>query len=67
MDTGHELESALGLSLVNFDDSLCDPTASMSVFGGFDGWTNGDDVREVAEGMGPDEGYWADAFDTMSV
>lgn len=67
MSTGHELEGALGLSLVNFDDDRCDPIASVSGFGGFDGRANGDDVKEVAEGMGSDEGCWADAFDTMFV
>ena len=66
MAIGHELESALGLSLVNFDD-MCDPTTPMPGFGGFDGRANGDDVKEVVGGLGSDEGCWADAFDTMLV
>jgi hypothetical protein len=67
MATGHELESALGLSPVNFVDDMCDPTASMPDFGGFDGCTNDDDVKAVAGGVDSDEGCWTGAFDTMSV
>ena len=67
MTTGHEPESALELSLVNFYDDMCDPIASMSGFGGFDGHANCDDVKEVAESVGSDEGHRADAFDTMLV
>jgi hypothetical protein len=39
MDTGHELKStsALGPSLLNFYDDICDPTVPMTDFGGFDG------------------------------
>lgn len=66
MTIGHELESALGLSLVNFDD-MCDPTVSMSGFAGFDGCANGDDVKEVVGGLDSDEGCWVDVFDTMLV
>ncbi|KAF9651626.1 hypothetical protein BDM02DRAFT_3184375 [Thelephora ganbajun] len=67
MPTGHEVEStsALGLSLVNFDDDWCDPAASMTDFGGFDVRGNGDDVEEVAEGVDSDEMCWANMFDTM--
>lgn len=66
MATGHEVESALGLSLANFDD-MCDPTEPMSDFGGFDGLANSDDVKEVVVGgLDSDGGCpWADAFDTM--
>jgi len=64
MTPGHESESALGVSLGNLYDDMCDPTVSVSGFGGFDG---GDDVREAAEGVDSDEGCWADAFDTMLV
>ena len=67
MATGHELESAWGLSLVNFDGDMCDPTESMSDFGGFGGFTGGDDIKEATEGVNLDGGCWMDAFDTMLV
>lgn len=66
MAIGHELESALGLSLVNLDD-MCDPTMPTLGFGGFDGRANGDDVNEVVGDLDSDKGCWADVFDTMSV
>ena len=66
MAIGHELESALGLSLVNFDD-MYDPTAPIPGFGGSDGRANGDDVKEEVGGLDSDEGRWADAFDVMLV
>lgn len=61
MDTGHELgsTSALGLSLLNLYDNLCDPTVSMTDFGGFCG---GDDVKDEAEVVDSGEGWWMDAF-----
>lgn len=52
---------------MNFDGDMCDPIASMSDFGGFDGRASGDDVKEVAEDVGSDEGCWTDVFDTMFV
>lgn len=66
MAIGYEPESALGLSLVDFDD-MRDPTMPMPDFVGFDGRANGDDVKEVVEGLDSDEGCWVDAFDTMLV
>jgi len=61
MDTGHELEStnALGLSLLNLYDNMCDPTVSMTDFGGFYG---GDDVKGEAEVVDSGERWWMDAF-----
>lgn len=60
MGVEHEFESAsaLGLSLLNFYDDMCDPTASMTDFGGFDGSGNDDDVD--GEGVDSDEGWWVD-------
>jgi hypothetical protein len=63
--TGHELEGVLGPSLARFDGETSDPSAPMLGFGGFDGWTDGDDVGAVVEGVDLDEGCWADALDTM--
>jgi len=48
MALGHELESALGLSLVNLDDDVCDPGVPVTDFGGFG----------VAEGVDLDGGCW---------
>ena len=64
MDTGHELEntSALGLSLLNFYDDVCNPTVSMTDFGGFDGDWNGDDFKSGTEVVDSGEGWWMDAF-----
>lgn len=61
MDAGHEPESAsaLGLSLLNFYDDMCDPTVSMVDFGGFYG--SGND-ESVAEAVDSGEAWWADAF-----
>lgn len=58
MDTGHELEStsALGLSLLNFYDDMCDPTVSVTDFGGFN------DIEGAAEVVDSGEGWWMDAF-----
>jgi hypothetical protein len=69
MTTGDELEStsALILSLVNFDDDMRDPTASVGDFGGFYVPGNGEYTKEVVEGADSDEGYWRDAFDTTLV
>ena len=62
MDTEHEFESAsaLGLSLLNFYDDMCDPTVPTTDFGGFDGSGNGDDVDGGEEVVGSDEGWWMD-------
>jgi len=61
MDAGHEPEntSALGLSLLNFYDDMCDPTVSMTDFGGFDGSGNGESAAEVVDSG---EGWWMDVF-----
>lgn len=65
MATGHELEGVLEPSLARFDGKTSDPNALMLGFGGFDGWTDGDDVRAVVEGVDLDEECWADELDTM--
>lgn len=67
MATGYELEStsALGLSLVNFGDDICDPIVSMTDFGGFCGRVGEDGVERAAENVDPDEGQWTDGFDTI--
>lgn len=65
MATGHELESASALGLAFVNDDVCDPTASMTDFGGFDGHANCDSVKRAAEGVDSDEGRWTDELETM--
>jgi hypothetical protein len=63
--TGHELEGALGPSLARFDGESSDPKVPILGFGGFDDWTDGNDVKAVVEGVDLDKRCWEVTLDTM--
>lgn len=67
MTAGHERESgsALGLALVNLDDDMYDPTASVADFGGFDVWESEECIKEMLGDAHSEEGCWTDGLDAM--